>query len=150
MTLDPQRGDPRDTNIVDTDGVKYGPVTAPQDVAAFFEKAAASIDRRLCAECGAPLEEARHPAVIICGDCVVKSLGPQPDYWTRRRRRKQTWTLEEIRSELAKELRNIHRMKHHHRRLYGASASAFDKAFFETVGAYIIELGHNNFERSDR
>ena len=58
--------------------------------------------------------------------------------------RPNTWTLDDIRHDLAEELASIHRTSHHFRRIYG---SEHDAVFYKTVADYIVELGHNRYER---
>ena len=53
--------------------------------------------------------------------------------------------LERVRHDLAVELANVHRMKHHWRR-----QGRGDADWFAIVGSYIIELSHNIYARKDR
>ncbi len=59
----------------------------------------------------------------------------------------RTWTLDDIRHDLATELVSLRRNDRHFRRIYGPS---HDTNFYKTVMAYVIELGHNLYERPER
>jgi hypothetical protein len=58
-----------------------------------------------------------------------------------------TWTLDDIRHDLAEELSLIHRHNIHFRHIYG---ERHDEVFYKTVADYIRELGHNRYERPER
>lgn len=58
----------------------------------------------------------------------------------------RTWTLDDIRHDLAVEIRSLRRLA----RMYAKSGYSYDPAYYPTVISYARELGHNLYERPER
>ena len=59
----------------------------------------------------------------------------------------QTWTLDDIRHDLAVEMVSLRRNDRHWKRING---NKHDALFYRTVIQYVSELGHNLYERPER